>query len=234
MEPFDDDRTRVIDKEGSSFRVRNKGLLQSGRIALLLGCWVTGIVVLVSGRGIGFGIFLMLLGIWFILVNPLENLAVIEGACPFCGHTVRGLKRDELRCHVCMEVIAVGSDCFQTRDNTALPDRHTPVEGASEATSQDEPVLITLGDTLDLHTFSPIEVPSLLYEYIKLCQEAKIRSVRIIHGKGTGTLRRRVHSLLVRDSRVVSFSEAPPKSGGWGATVVELRSSQHTDDDAGE
>jgi DNA-nicking Smr family endonuclease len=87
-----------------------------------------------------------------------------------------------------------------------------------------EPVVISPGDSLDLHTFSPKEVVSLLGEFIELSQKADIRVVKIIHGKGTGILRRRVRSVLARDPRVVDFCDAPPAAGGWGATLVELRS----------
>ena len=87
----------------------------------------------------------------------------------------------------------------------------------------DEPVVINPGDTLDLHTFLPKEIPSLLDEFFSLCQESDINLVRIIHGKGSGMLRRRVQSLLERDPRVVAFYDASARSGGWGATIVELR-----------
>ena len=102
-------------------------------------------------------------------------------------------------------------------------------ERSEENASQAEPVVIKPGDTLDLHVFSPKEVPSLLDEFIHLSQKADIRLVNIIHGKGTGALRRRVRSLLARDPRVVTFYDAPTKSGGWGATVVELKPSQPED-----
>ncbi len=46
--------------------------------------------------------------------------------------------------------------------------------------------------------------------------------VRIVHGKGTGTLRRAVHEMLSQHPLVKSFALAPPKEGGEGATVVEL------------
>jgi len=97
--------------------------------------------------------------------------------------------------------------------------------------SQMEPVVLGPSDTLDLHTFSPKELPSLLEEFIRQSQEAENYLVKIIHGKGTGALRRRVHGLLAHDSRVANFYSAPPKSGGWGATVVELKAHQEGEDD---
>jgi len=106
-----------------------------------------------------------------------------------------------------------------------------PREGSEEDASQVEPMVIKPGGTLDLHLFSPKEVPSLLGEFIHLSQKADIRLVNIIHGKGTGALRRRVRSLLARDPHVVTFYDAPPKSGGWGATVAELKPRQEEEDD---
>ena len=92
-----------------------------------------------------------------------------------------------------------------------------------DGTDRMEPVEVPIEDVLDLHTFAPKEIPSLLEEYLNACRKARIYSVRIIHGKGKGFLRNRVHGLLKSLPSVVSFSEAPPRAGGWGATIVELR-----------
>ena len=84
-------------------------------------------------------------------------------------------------------------------------------------------VKIPIEDVLDLHTFRPKEIPSLLEEYLNACLEARIYSVRIIHGKGRGVLKRRVQGLLGQLPMVASFSDAPRSAGGWGATIVELK-----------
>lgn len=47
--------------------------------------------------------------------------------------------------------------------------------------------------------------------------------VRIIHGIGTGKLKQAVRQMLKNDRRVLSFSEAPPRAGGAGATVAVLK-----------
>lgn len=86
-----------------------------------------------------------------------------------------------------------------------------------------EPIQLPIEDRLDLHTFRPGEVPDLLDDYFGECVAAKIFSVKIIHGKGTGSLKRRVHSLLERHPLVAEFRDAPPEAGGWGATLVDLR-----------
>jgi len=48
--------------------------------------------------------------------------------------------------------------------------------------------------------------------------------LRIIHGKGTGAVRDRVHSVLKGDRRVSRYALAPANQGGSGATIVEFRS----------
>jgi len=47
--------------------------------------------------------------------------------------------------------------------------------------------------------------------------------VRILHGKGTGVLRREIQNFLRHDKRVERFHDALPHEGGHGVTVVHLR-----------
>ena len=86
-----------------------------------------------------------------------------------------------------------------------------------------KPVKLPIEDNLDLHTFQPKEMPDLLGGYFSACIEARIFEVRIIHGKGKGVLRKRLHGLLDRNPWVSSFKTAPPEAGGWGATLVKLK-----------
>ncbi len=82
---------------------------------------------------------------------------------------------------------------------------------------------------LDLHMFCPGEAADLVKDYLAECRERGILSVRIIHGKGTGQLRRTVHSLLARLPEVASFHLADVDAGGWGATLVELKPPERSD-----
>ncbi len=88
-----------------------------------------------------------------------------------------------------------------------------------------DPIHIPITDQLDLHTFRPGEVSDLLQDYFAACIEQEILSIRVIHGKGTGALKRGVHAFLEKSPLVRSFREAPPDAGGWGATLVELKPS---------
>ncbi len=87
-----------------------------------------------------------------------------------------------------------------------------------------EAVEIPIDGTLDLHTFSPREVKDLVPEYLNECRARGILEVRIVHGKGTGALRRSVHAILERlPDLVESFRLGDERGGTWGATLVTLR-----------
>ncbi len=90
-------------------------------------------------------------------------------------------------------------------------------------TDESQPVRIPITGELDLHTFQPAEIGSLLKEYLTACRDRGLGEVRIVHGKGTGTLRETVHALLRRSPLVDSFHLGNETSGGWGATLVRLR-----------
>jgi DNA-nicking Smr family endonuclease len=85
------------------------------------------------------------------------------------------------------------------------------------------PVKIPIEDHIDLHTFRPEEISDLLPEYFKECVKKGIFTVRIIHGKGRGFLKKGVIELLKKSPLVESFKDAPMESGGWGATIVKLK-----------
>ncbi len=84
-------------------------------------------------------------------------------------------------------------------------------------------VRIPIEDWIDLHTFSPKEIPSLLEEYLLECHKKGFKEVRIIHGKGKGVQRSIVHSFLQRSPLVEFFKTAPPETGSWGATIAILK-----------
>jgi DNA mismatch repair protein MutS2 len=52
---------------------------------------------------------------------------------------------------------------------------------------------------------------------------SELRTIRIIHGYGTGQLRRGIAAFLHAHPFVANFAEAPPEHGGGGVTVVELK-----------
>jgi DNA-nicking Smr family endonuclease len=85
-----------------------------------------------------------------------------------------------------------------------------------------DPVVVPITDELDLHTFAPREIPSVVEEYVRACREKGILHLRLVHGRGKGVQRAEVRRTLRSLPGVASFADAPPSSGGWGATVIDL------------
>ena len=92
----------------------------------------------------------------------------------------------------------------------------------------DDAIEFPIDGVLDLHTFNPRDVRDLLPEYLSACREKGILEVRVIHGKGTGTMRKTVRSVLEKLPGVASFRTAGEEEGGWGATVVILKKTAQT------
>jgi len=88
---------------------------------------------------------------------------------------------------------------------------------------EEQPVEYPITGELDLHTFRPQDLGVLLPAYLQACRERGLMSVRIIHGKGTGTLRETVHAFLRRSPLVAGFHLGNEHAGSWGATLVTLR-----------
>ena len=90
--------------------------------------------------------------------------------------------------------------------------------------SSEAPVEIPINGVLDLHAFRPKDVPEVVDAYLEACLEAGIRDVRVVHGKGIGTIREMVHSRLSKHPLVETFGLGGSGAGEWGATVVRLKS----------
>lgn len=89
---------------------------------------------------------------------------------------------------------------------------------------EDEVVEVPITDELDLHTFHPREVKDLVTNYLDEAAERGFETVRIVHGKGKGVLRRTVQGALDRHPKVASYELGGSHEGSWGATVVTLKS----------
>ena len=82
---------------------------------------------------------------------------------------------------------------------------------------------IPIEDFLDLHSFAPRDVASVVEEYVTAAHDAGFREVRLIHGRGKGVQRGIVQQALDRHPLVAEFWDAPETH--LGATVARLRSS---------
>ena len=82
------------------------------------------------------------------------------------------------------------------------------------------PHRVAVDDTLDLHTFAPRDVPSVVEEYVNEAHRHGLTEVRFVHGRGIGVQRRAVHTVLERHPLVVELWDAPESR--LGATVARL------------
>ncbi len=89
-----------------------------------------------------------------------------------------------------------------------------------------DPVILEIDGVLDLHSFAPKDLKTLIPDYLKECRKKGITEIKLIHGKGIGNIRRSVHALLDRNPLVAGYRQAELHSGSWGATIVILKEQQ--------
>ena len=89
------------------------------------------------------------------------------------------------------------------------------------ATDDDEPVSIPIENAIDLHSFAPRDVISVVDEYLNAAAEAGFTDVRLIHGRGKGVQRADIQRLLREHPLVERYWDAPESH--LGATLVRLR-----------
>jgi len=82
----------------------------------------------------------------------------------------------------------------------------------------DDPVRIPIEPTLDLHAFSPRDVPSVVDEYVSAAHAAGLQSVRLVHGRGRGVQRGIVQQRLERHPLVATFYD--DTDAHLGATIA--------------
>ena len=90
----------------------------------------------------------------------------------------------------------------------------------------DEVVEVRIEDAIDLHSFAPRDVVSVVDEYLQAARDAGFQQVRLIHGRGKGVQRAAVQQLLREHPLVERYWDAPESH--LGATVVTLRTSDVT------
>jgi DNA mismatch repair protein MutS2 len=101
---------------------------------------------------------------------------------------------------------------------------------ASAEAAAPEVAVAIRGDLPEVHVPSEIdvrglrvgEVEGIVMHAVDAAVRADLKTLRIIHGKGTGALRERVAEMLAKESRVTSFRLGAWNEGGAGVTIAEL------------
>ncbi|MBE0566832.1 MAG: Smr/MutS family protein, partial [Krumholzibacteria bacterium] len=119
--------------------------------------------------------------------------------------------------------LTLGLDAVQPPDGTSAapgtPVAAAPVDAGAWAWHGDAP---EVSPELDLRGERAEEGWERLDRLIDRAIPAGLKSIRVIHGFGTGRLRDFLYARLKQDPRVASFREASPAEGGGGATRVTL------------
>jgi DNA-nicking Smr family endonuclease len=83
-----------------------------------------------------------------------------------------------------------------------------------------DPVPLPIDGNLDLHTFAPSDIPSVVDEYIDAAHAAGLRELRLVHGRGQGVQRGIVQQLLDNHPLVAEFFD--DADSHLGATIALL------------
>ena len=102
------------------------------------------------------------------------------------------------------------------------PPKGDEKEEETGSPNPEDPIEFPVEDFIDLHPFPPRDIPDVVIDYLEAAHAVGFREVRLIHGRGIGVQRERVHSTLSKHPLVESFSDATADRGGWGATIVYL------------
>ncbi len=120
--------------------------------------------------------------------------------------------------------LLLGSMHFKTKQsNLKLLDAKPEKEKAKGSVNTSNPSAIHFSPEIDLRGELGDDAWFLLDKYIDSALMVKMETVRVIHGKGTGALRKRIWQELKNDRRVKSFRSGAYGEGDMGVTVIELK-----------
>lgn len=145
----------------------------------------------------------------------LEPGAKVEVASYGASGQVVELRGD--KAVVQLGLLKVTVDVAELKLLAQEPPKRKPKEGLNVGSTSSVPVELNIrGQRVE---------PALeeLEDFLRESHALKRGTVRILHGKGTGTLRDVVRRYLKEDKRVESFSDAPPYEGGHGVTMAVMK-----------
>ena len=149
-------------------------------------------------------------------------------------HTVPPRPEPIARHHIADEQAALAQSLSDDFNVESLLDSDAALSFARDGVAADTVRKLRRGNwviqsQLDLHGLRTDEAREALAEFLRLAHRRGLRCVRVIHGKGLGSinkepvLKKKVHSWLVQKDEVMAFCQAKPSDGGSGALVVLLK-----------
>jgi DNA mismatch repair protein MutS2 len=126
-------------------------------------------------------------------------------------------KRNELRVSVNRMTVTVGVDDVEPAPPEKIPEP-MPNAMALHYKRKDDTAI-----SIDLHGRRVEEAVALLEKFMDDALVAGLGFVRIVHGHGTGALRRGIHDYLKRSPIVKGYRHGAPNEGGGSVTIAELK-----------
>lgn len=77
--------------------------------------------------------------------------------------------------------------------------------------------------TLDLRGQSAMDALRMLDEYMDQALIANIKEIKILHGKGSGALRKSIHQVLKKNKFIENYSHPEEINGGQGLTIIQFK-----------
>jgi DNA mismatch repair protein MutS2 len=131
------------------------------------------------------------------------------------GRTGRVIERRDDNLLVALGAVKM---TFPATSVSVAPVQSTP----SAAVMYGDQPEIEVATEIDVRGVRAGDVDDLIMQAVDAAIRADLKSLRVIHGKGTGALRERVAEMLRKDTRVRAFRPGGFNEGGTGVTVVEL------------
>ena len=138
-------------------------------------------------------------------------------------------RAESLSEHTCDTALLAHFLCLIARHCTGPPCRPEVVAVAAlyhdalEIITGDMPTPVKYHSPALRDAYKALEAESVVENYLDAASRSKLGTVTIIHGKGTGALRKAVHEMLKRNKAVKSFRLGRYGEGEAGVTVVELK-----------
>jgi DNA mismatch repair protein MutS2 len=145
--------------------------------------------------------------------EPEPGMLVIVHAMG--GKTGRVIERRDDQLLVALGAVKMA---FPAASVTVAPVQAVPTAPVHHIDQPD----LDVATEIDIRGVRAGDVDDLLMQAVDAAIRADLRSLRVIHGKGTGALRERVAEMLRKDTRVRGFRPGGFNEGGTGVTVVEL------------
>lgn len=151
------------------------------------------------------------------LTNPQVKDAVWVKSLGAKGIIVKISKTGKVNVNVNgMLIFCRKSDLFQLPDGVKIDKKKRAVVRFPYVDDK-------FGMDLDVHGLNFDEARPRINKYIDNALLLDLEQVRIVHGKGTGLLRQKIHQYFRSDKRIKEISYAPMNEGGTGVTIVKIK-----------